>query len=80
MQNIRSGNSISGKQINEIKKIISMYPLFVHEQLHVHSTNFEKKLNQIKTKLNNHKRSSHFTCSNISTNVKVLFELKRRKR
>lgn len=43
--------------------IISMYPLFVHEQLHVHSTNFEKKLNQIKTKLNNHKRSSRFTCS-----------------
>lgn len=35
--------------------IISIYPLFVHEQLHVHSTNFEKKLNQIKTKLNNHK-------------------------
>lgn len=43
MPNIRSGNSISGKRINEIEKIISMYPLFVHEQLHVHYTNFEKK-------------------------------------
>lgn len=31
-------------------KIISMYPLFVHEQLHVHSTNFEKKI--IKSKPN----------------------------
>lgn len=43
VQTIRSGNSISGKQINEIQKIISMYPLFVYEQLHVHCTNFEKK-------------------------------------
>lgn len=28
--------------------IISMYPLFVHEQLHVHSTNFEKNLIKLK--------------------------------